>query len=345
MKVLGPDLVCSCLLLVLLCNPEVVFGQFEVQPVNLTVLRGGEARFNATVQRSWIFMTWDVGGIYAVTIQPSGNFTTASPRYTARLCGSGTSCAELTIYNVTRSDAGPIDCSVQGESDKTVQLYVQESGSVSISGGGRTVQQDERVEFQCEAVGWFPAATVSWTLNGYGVNSSLVNTTDVAGGDSYNSTSVYSFQAVRNTTVTCLASVPTLQTPVSYSVQLVVVPKPTDWTVLIAVVLSFSLFGLLVLLIIGIVFCYKRRKEKQPTYQAEMMRQRTQSQLSSRPQRQGQDNPVFTVDASLPPSQRDSGFFQTNGAAFERPESGLGYIPAFTSLQLDFPKHRHATIV
>lgn len=92
----------------------------------------------------------------------------------------------------------------------------------------------------------------------------------------------------------------------------------------------------------------------EPTYQAEMMRQRTQSQLSNRPtsQRQGQVNPVFTIDGqtSLPPSERDSSFSQTNGAFYEQPDngnqSGEGYSPAYNSLILGgFTKHRHVTIV
>lgn len=37
-------------------------------------------------------------------------------------------------------------------------------------------------------------------------------------------------------------------------------PKPPDWTVLIALVVSVTGFALLMLLIYGIVFCYKRRK-------------------------------------------------------------------------------------
>lgn len=350
MKVFSPDV--PCFYLLLLCTTGVVFGQFEVQPANTTVLLGSQARFIATVQRPWNFMTWHVGGILAAMIQVSGNSNGTLPRFSVRFCNSVSSCVELTINNVTRQDAGPVVCTVEGTSGKTVQLYVQESGSVSIAGGGRTVQQDEQVEFQCQTMGWFPAATISWTLNGDGVNDSLINTTDVASGDSYDSTSVCTFQAIRNTTVTCLASVPALPTPISHSVQLVVVPKPTDWTVLIAIVLSFSLFALVVLLIIGIIFCYKRRKEKQPTYQAEMMRQRTQSQLSGRPspQRQGQVNGVFSVDGqtSLPPSQRDSGFYQTDGDAYQpgpEQQSGLGYSPAYSSLQLDFRKHRHVTIV
>ena len=43
---------------------------------------------------------------------------------------------------------------------------------------------------------------------------------------------------------------------------LATVPTPPDWTVLIAVVVSFGGAALLVLLILGIIFCYKRRKEK-----------------------------------------------------------------------------------
>lgn len=344
-------LLCPCLLL---CATKVVLGQFQLEPVNVTSLQGSSAQFNATVQGSWTSMTWTVGGLLVLTMPSSGDPDSFLPRFSARLCGAGTTCVEFTIDNVTRRDAGPVVCFVQGEyGDRTAQLFVQESGSVRVLGGDRTVQQDERVEFQCEADAWFPAATVSWTLNGFGVNGSLVNTTSEASGDGYNSTSAYTFQAVRNTTVTCLATVSALPNPISHSVQLVVVPKPTDWTVLIAIVVSFSSFALLVLLILGIIFCYKRRKEKQPTYQAEMMRQRTQSQLSNRPtpQRQGQANPVFTVDGqtSLPRSERDSGFYQTNGALYEQPENssqiGNGSSPAYNNLELNFPKHRHVTIV
>lgn len=39
-------------------------------------------------------------------------------------------------------------------------------------------------------------------------------------------------------------------------------PEPHDWTVLIAVVSSISGLALLVLLIVGIIFCCRRRKEK-----------------------------------------------------------------------------------
>ncbi|KAK7925395.1 hypothetical protein WMY93_007705 [Mugilogobius chulae] len=297
-------------------------------------------------------MFWTVNTFVVLTMASSGNFTATSSRFSARLCGSGSTCVEFTIYNLTRQDSGSVICTVQGDfSPKTAQLTVQESGSVGILGGTQTVKQDEQVEFQCEAIGWFPSATISWTVNGYTVNSSLLNTTDVASGDAYNSTSVYKFQAVRNSTVTCLATVLTLPNPKSSSVQLVVIPKPTDWTVLIAIVVSFSSFALVVLLIIGIIFCYKRRKEKQPTYQEEMMRQRTQSQLSNRPtpQKQGHVNQVFTIDGqtSLPSSGRsDSGFFQNNGLPlYGQATTENNQRNGYNGIELGFPKHRHVTIV
>ncbi|KAF3841442.1 hypothetical protein F7725_007304, partial [Dissostichus mawsoni] len=188
-----------------------------------------------------------------------GNITSSSEQFSARFCSSrDPSCVEFTIQN---------------------------SGTVNIMGGNVTVTQDEQVEFQCVSSKWFPIPTVSWTWNSEAVNSSLYNTTSIADGDFFNCTSVLKFQAVRDTQIECRATM-TLASPQSSSVYLVVVPKPTDWTVLIAVVVSIGSFALLVLLIIGIIFCYKRRKEK-----------------------------------SVAPSElTDSGFFPANGSFSEMPD-------------------------
>ena len=104
----------------------VVSGQFELQPVNLTLLQGSEAQINATVQGSWAFMTWTVGGLLVVTVPFSGNATSDSPRFSARLCSGDSSCVEFTIHNVTRADSGSVVCFVQGSyGAKTAQLSVQ----------------------------------------------------------------------------------------------------------------------------------------------------------------------------------------------------------------------------
>ncbi|XP_060912274.1 immunoglobulin superfamily member 5 [Labrus mixtus] len=257
--------------------------QFQLQPLNSMVLKDSDVRFNATVKGNWEVMTWTVGGLLVLTVPVSGNIASSSQRYTAGFCSGGdTSCVEFTMRNVSRGNAGPVVCTVQGEyGSKTAQLHVQESGSVSVTAGNLKVMQDEQVEFQCDTASWFPSPTVSWALNGHLVDSGLYNTTSTADGDYFNSTSVLKFQAVRNTTVECRATLEALTNPQKRSVFLVVVPKPPDWTVLIAMVVSIGGLALLVLLIIGIIFCYKRRKEKQPNYQDEVRRVRTQSQLSA----------------------------------------------------------------
>ncbi|XP_059208106.1 immunoglobulin superfamily member 5 [Centropristis striata] len=351
-----PNLVHICLLL---CATGAVSGQFQLEPQNLTVLRGSDAQFNATVPGVWDVMTWNVGGFLVLTIRVSGDVTSSSGQFSAGFCSMGdTSCVEFTIHNVSRGESGPVLCSVLGDfGSKTAQLYVQESGSVSITGGNLTVVQDKQVEFQCVSSAWFPEPTVTWTRNGRVVSSDLYNTSSMADGDSFNSTSVLKFQAVSNTTVECQATVSTLRNPESSSVFLVVVPQPTDWTVLIAVVVSFGGFALLVLLIIGIIFCYKRRKEKEPNYQDEMSRRvRTLSQLSAAGQRQGQVNAAYLPEGqtSVPPSENtDSGYCPTVASqVVEMPhvgnsnQEGDGYNRAYNTVDdSGFRKHRHVTIV
>ncbi|KAE8288049.1 hypothetical protein D5F01_LYC14109 [Larimichthys crocea] len=259
------------------------------------------------------------------------------------------------MYNVTRGQSGKVICFVMGKyGSKTADLYVQASGVVSITGGTVTATQGDQVEFQCATFLWFPDPTITWTRNGEAVNSSLYNTTSVNDVNYFNSTSVLKFQAERNTRVECLATVPTLTKPIqSSSVYLVVVPKPPDWTVLIAVVLSFSCAALLALLIIGIVFCYKRRKEKQLTYQDEMSRRvRTQSQLSGvhapGQRKTGQMNAGYMPDGqtSVAPSQNtDSGFSQANGSQFYEIHDIVNHAGSACNTVDGVMKHRHVTIV
>ncbi|XP_037543550.1 immunoglobulin superfamily member 5 [Nematolebias whitei] len=241
----------------LLCT---AIEDLQVEPQNSTVLRGSDARFNATLQGTWQVMTWTVGGSFVLTATPA-EIISSSQMFSARFCSS--SCVEFTIHNVSRSQAGPIICSVQaGYTPQTAQLSVQESGTVRITSGNVTVMQAQQVEFQCETTAWFPIPSVSWNLNGQAVDSSFYNTTSMADGHFFNSTSVLKIKTASSTKVECMATLPTLKTPQCSSVFLVVVPKPPDWTVLIAVVVSFGGIALLVLLIIGIIFIYKYRKEK-----------------------------------------------------------------------------------
>ncbi|KAG8008205.1 Calmodulin regulator protein PCP4 [Nibea albiflora] len=169
-------------------------------------------------------MTWKVGEflIANVPVPASGNISIYSDRYAARFC--------------VKDD---ISC---------VEFIMY------------NVTRGQSGKVTCTVLGTYGSKTADLYVQA--VNSSLYNTTGINDVNYFNSTSVLKFQAVSDTRVECLATVPALKNPQSSSVHLVVVPKPPDWTVLIAVVLSFSCAALLALLIIGIVFCYKRRKEK-----------------------------------------------------------------------------------
>ncbi|KAG7251299.1 hypothetical protein CRUP_001170, partial [Coryphaenoides rupestris] len=137
-------------------------------------------------------------------------------------------------------------------------------GTVSILSGNLTVNQGEEAEFRCEAFHWFPVPAVTWWLDGVAFSSDLYNTTtSQPQGGLVNATSVLRAPAVRGGEVQCRASV--AAATVSDAVYLVVIPTPTDWTVLIAVVVSFAGAALLALLIIGIIFCCRRKKEKGET--------------------------------------------------------------------------------
>uniref|UniRef100_A0A3P8SRU2 Immunoglobulin superfamily, member 5a n=1 Tax=Amphiprion percula TaxID=161767 RepID=A0A3P8SRU2_AMPPE len=216
--------VCYCVQLEVMVSEEV-----QLEPLNSTVLEGSDVRFNATVVGTWQIMTWTVQEFLVLTVDTTGDITPSSEQFSARFCSSDNSCVEFTIHNVTRSQSGSVTCTVQGSfRPTTAKLYVQ--------GGVFNIYQTLFmlndfwagwcfVEFQCVTTAWFPAPTISWTRNGAAVNSSLFNTTSMTDGDSFNSTSILQFQAVSNTTVTCLATVPTLPNPQSSSVFLEVGKK------------------------------------------------------------------------------------------------------------------------
>ncbi|XP_054610719.1 uncharacterized protein igsf5a isoform X2 [Dunckerocampus dactyliophorus] len=309
----------SCIWLMLCATG--VMGQFQVEPLTATVLTGSDAGFTATVQGTWAVMTWNVRGFLVLTVPRSGNVSSSSEQFSASFCSSGdTSCVEFTIHNTTRMEAGAVICTVQGDyGSKTAQLQVQESGTVQIKEGNMTVVQDQEVEFHCETSAWFPPPSIIWTVNGDTVDDIPSNSTNVTHGDSFNSSSILKFQAVKDSTVVCLATLPTLKNPLSSSVHVVV----------------------------------------ESNYQDEMTKRvRTQSQLSGlRPpgQKQGRVNASYVTDGQTSVATSDltdSGYFQrTASNMFEMPDAVRdnkienGYRSTYNSVDDDLRKHRHATIV
>ncbi|XP_039634580.1 hemicentin-2 isoform X1 [Perca fluviatilis] len=215
-----PKLFRICLLL---CATGAVSGLIQLQPRNSAVLQGSDARFNATVQGNWMAMTWTFQGILVLIITESGDVTLSKEQFSARFCSSGdASCVEFTIHNVSRNESGPVMCTLLGGRSETAQLEVQEHGTVNITGENVTVMQGQQVEFRCVTSAWYPTPTINWTRNGHAVDSSLYNTSSMADGDTFNSTSVLKFQAESSTTVECWATVQALTNPQFSSVFLVV---------------------------------------------------------------------------------------------------------------------------
>ncbi|XP_075876033.1 immunoglobulin superfamily member 5 [Nelusetta ayraudi] len=335
-----------------LCITRVV-SQFQLQPVNVTVLKGSDAQMNATVPTGWQSMTWAVDDTPVLVFNPSGNGTASSNRYSASFCiTDNTECVQFIIQNVTRNDK-VVECSVLGiQGSQTARLDVQESGTVNIRGGDVAVERGQQVEFQCDTSAWYPEPDVGWTLNGAAVDSITYNTTSIADGDFYNSTSVLNFNAISNTTVECRATVAALNNPISSSVFLTVAsgPEPPDWTVLIAVVVSIGGLALLVLLIVGIIFCCRRRKEKQSNYQNEMTRRvRTQSEINGQTvagQEQGHVNTQYLSDSHSRWSQSEIDFSSSSIRKMPANYSANhGRQEISTVTGSNFTKHRHATIV
>lgn len=88
-----------------------------------------------------------------------------------------------------------------------------ENGTVSILGSNQIATQGNQVTFQCLAVGWLPAAQLSWAVNGTPVNNVPYNTSSQANGTLMNSNSTLTIIATGNVSVNCLASISTLPSP------------------------------------------------------------------------------------------------------------------------------------
>ncbi|MCJ8742219.1 hypothetical protein PDJAM_G00079570 [Pangasius djambal] len=244
-----------------------------IQPINETVLQNSEARFNCSINTAgWTVMTWAVNERLALSILESSGPIGSHTRYFAtNYSTAGQYKWEFLIKGVTTADAGKVGCQVQGGLPVSATLNVQQNGTVAIMGSNRIATEGDQVTFQCLAVGWLPAAQLSWAVNGISVDKGVNNTSPEANGSLMNSNSTLKITATSNASVDCLASISTLPSPEISTVFLTVqkaVPLPRrDQTVLIAITVAFSLAALLVLLIIGIIFCCKRRRRKRSGYQ------------------------------------------------------------------------------
>lgn len=115
------------------CVPCPAVSQgLTLEPASTAVLTGSGVRFNATVAGAWKVMTWQVSGLLVLTVSlsssGSSNVTSSSEQFSAGFClPADSSCVEFTIQNISRSQAGPVLCSVLG-------LYGSKTANLSVHG-------------------------------------------------------------------------------------------------------------------------------------------------------------------------------------------------------------------
>uniref|UniRef100_A0A3P8TW01 Immunoglobulin superfamily, member 5b n=1 Tax=Amphiprion percula TaxID=161767 RepID=A0A3P8TW01_AMPPE len=255
------------LLVVLLsCRIEAVGAQMKLSPLTLTVLRGKEANFTCSPSNNkWTVMVWLLNGVATLTISnESGPLPTVNPNVTA-VKGKDKNSWVFVLKKTERDNEGSVTCDLQGIDRKTASLFVQEKGSVTISGENRLAFKGQPVLFECRAAGWYPQPILQWQVNGKMVNEAEYNISSEESGKSlFTVTSNLSVTAAKSSHVDCLASVSALTTPLNSSIRLTVVAEVVqeddDCTFPVALVASLSALLLLALLCICTVLCYRQTR-------------------------------------------------------------------------------------
>lgn len=256
----------------LLCGSSRAVGaEITLRPDTLTVLAGEETRFTCSTKRpQWGAMIWQMNRKTVLTIsQQSGLVPSTHPNITAEKIPSGQGEGwTLILRNTQRQQEGEVTCDLQEVNKMTAHLYVQEKGSVRISGESRMALKGHSVEFECQAAGWAPQPTLLWRLNGREVSRADYNLSSVGSGQGeFFVSSNLSVTASSSCDVHCLVSVSAMTAPLKSMVRLTVVAEvleQQDCTVAVALLGSLSALLLLALLCICTVLCLKRRGQTKP---------------------------------------------------------------------------------
>uniref|UniRef100_A0A2K6ETR6 Immunoglobulin superfamily member 5 n=1 Tax=Propithecus coquereli TaxID=379532 RepID=A0A2K6ETR6_PROCO len=232
-------------------------------PKNATVLEGSEARFNCTVSQGWKLIMWALEGTVVLSVTPTEPIIT-NDRFTSESYDVGDNfVSEMIIHDVQLNDSGQVKCSLQNSNrDASAFLSVQVMGVLLIPSASLVVTEDEPCNVTCRALGWTPLPEFSWEV---GVPVSQASNYSVPEpGDLHSARSILALTPQGNGTLTCVATLRSLQAHKSASVNLTVVQPalgnidnpdtslPTWAIVLLAV--SFSLLLILIIVLI-IIFC------------------------------------------------------------------------------------------
>ncbi|KAJ7995479.1 hypothetical protein DPEC_G00244980 [Dallia pectoralis] len=255
---------------ILLAYVTQAVDSLRLEPRTITVLRGDSARLTCITTEQWKVMVWLLNGSSVLTISFRYGTLSNNPNMTAVNCSTNQlSCWEFLLSNVQRSHQGLVTCDLQNVNRETADLFVQEMGTVAITGGDQIAIKGEEVLFQCSAVGWYPEPSLKWLVNGIEVDQgqySISTEQHVDVDVLYNLHSNLSSQAAASAHVKCLATVSALPTPQASSVRLTVVAEVggecNSSTTLIAGTASVSTILLLMLLCFCVALGYRRRRRR-----------------------------------------------------------------------------------
>ncbi|XP_015448617.1 immunoglobulin superfamily member 5 isoform X2 [Pteropus alecto] len=196
-------------------------------PKNATVLVGLEARFNCTISQGWKLIMWALNGTVVLSITPKEPIITNDRFTSASYEEDGNFISEMIIHDVQFSDAGHIKCSLQSsDQDGSAFLSVQVVGKLFIPSSGLEVTEDKPCNVTCQAAGWTPPPDLSWKIGAPVSHSSYFSIPEP--GDPQSAVSVLSLTPQGNGTLTCVASMKGLLVQKSLTVNLTVVPLPSE---------------------------------------------------------------------------------------------------------------------
>ncbi|XP_020498554.2 immunoglobulin superfamily member 5 isoform X1 [Labrus bergylta] len=251
-----------------------VGAQLKLFPEKLTILRGEEARLTCSTSNTrWTVMIWLLNGAAVLTIsKKNGVLPSINSNVTAEksLVSTGDSWV-LILKHTERYNQGQVTCDLQDIDRKTASLFVQEKGSVKVS-GDKLAFMGQLALFECHAEGWYPQPTLQWWVNDKKVSQAEYNISSEESGRSlFTVNSNLSVTAAKSSYVDCLASVSALPTPLRSRIRLTVVAEVVeegdDCSVPLAVTASLSAFLLLLLLCICIVLWFRQRRQAKPCQQ------------------------------------------------------------------------------
>lgn len=279
-------------------------AEMSLRPDSQTVLAGDETRFTcSTKQAQWGAMIWHLNGKVVLTIsQENGLVPSTNPNITALRFSSSTHGDgwTLVLKNTLRQNEGEVTCDLQEVDKRTAHLYVQEKGTVRISGESRLALKGRSVEFECQASGWSPRPTLHWRLNSREVSSADYNLSSVETGQGrFSVSSNLSVSASSSCDVHCLVFVSAMTAPLSSTVRLTVVAEvlEQDCTVAVAILGSLSALLSLALLCVCTVLCLKQRRPTKPGLQQPIWFNQSESErISVALGPQGKVNPGYSSD-------------------------------------------------